>query len=159
MTATWPDGTPKRTPGFRADVWAGEKPLTQPDTRPLEVGDWVEFNTPRDDNGQPTRKGVVVYVTVSEDTGEQEFFALLESSRFGVRRYFRSGPPTPASELDRARTIPRNPRTVAGFCARVLAQVAREHINGEPWASWDLRLLGYVQHLATLTDQQRSTAA
>ena len=151
MNDTWPDGTPKRRPGFNPDVWAGRAPMAKPIERPLQVGDYVEGFEPR-------RRGVVYWVAVDEDTGEQQVLVLFENRRYGVLRHW-SSPVSPASAIDRRATIPRNNRTLAAFTARVLEQLSREHRSGEPWAALDLKTLGIVAQLATLTDQQRSPAA
>lgn len=152
----WPDGRPKTRPGYDPAAWNGERPLTQPDNQPLDIGDWVEFVEPVDADGKPTRRGLVAECGVDEN-GEQWVRVVCESSRFGVRRYF-SSRREPASTIDRARTIGRNQRTVAAFVARVLAELARQHANGEAWTGWDLRLLGTANHLASLTDDQKRVA-
>ena len=153
----WPDGRPKTRPGFNADVWNGKRPLTIPENRPLEVGDWVEFREPVDADGKPVRRGIVADEWMEEDTGEQQIIVVIESSKFGVRRYWRTKA-SPASDVDRARTIYKNQRTIASFVARVLAELSRQHANGEAWTGWDLLLLGTAQHLATLTDDQKRVA-
>lgn len=99
---TWPDGTPKRRPGFDPARWAGEQPLVPHPPVPIELGTVVWEKTPEqrhveretgdvvEDSGDNTierRGGIVVKIAMDPETGERKVSVLQgrkRQSRFEV---------------------------------------------------------------------------
>lgn len=156
---TWPDGTPKRSAVTRA-LWNGERPQVEPIKTTLAMGDSVAFKEPVDDNGNPTIRGVVLWVDVDYETGEQTVAIARQMPRRADRRYsdikwdYRLER-HPAEMVDPAWHLPSTQydRGRAWMVAGQIAiAVGARHAfgTGTRWSRDDLLLIGGVLQLAEL---------